>query len=205
MSFNSPFFDFFDAINSEVDSFNRALGSYNAPRRALPSHRKGKKSSNRRELQRGNNNYGALTAPDWDPFLDEEEELGLIPASDATFPITPPVDLLEHDKDYELSVPIPGLKSKNSVNVDYHRDTNQLEISGEVPPVVTEENRGKVKRQEVRSGSFRRVLPLPKYPGVEADKIKADYSSGVLKVDIPKLTPTGPKEGVHRIDVGFND
>lgn len=226
MSFNTPFFNFFDAINSEVDNFNRALGNYNygdyRPRRGLPSNNRygnrgyGNRSSSRphgRELQRrGHNssNYGPLTTTDWDPwFGDEDDDWGLLPGSDfgnfGAVGITPPVDLLEHDTNYELNVTVPGIRSKNSINVDYHRDSNQIEISGEVPPVVTEENRGKVKMQEVASGNFRRVLPLPKYPGVDADKIKADYSSGVLRVEIPKLAPTGPKEGVHRIEVSSQD
>lgn len=225
MSFNAPFFSFFDAISNEVDNFNRSLGNLGyddyRPRRGLPSNnRRGNRRnrsgnrSNGRELQRRNNNdddnYGALTTTGLDPWFDEaDEDWGLLPSSDfgnfGTVGITPPVDLLEHDNNYELNVNVPGIRNKSNINVDYHRESNQLEVSGEVPSVVTEENRGRVKVQEFQSGSFRRVIPLPKQPGVDADGIKADYSSGVLSVEIPKLRPTGPREGVHRIDVTSQD
>ena len=59
------------------------------------------------------------------------------------------------------------------------------------------------KIRERRYGKFKRVVRLPKYPGVDADNIKANYTNGVLVLTVPKLKPSeDEKAKVRKIEVG---
>ncbi|GAV54147.1 hypothetical protein ZYGR_0AK06490 [Zygosaccharomyces rouxii] len=189
MSFNSPFFSFFDAINNEVENFNRVLDNsgfnYYYPSRHLSTVKK----SNDKSLQK---NYDdSRWFDDWSLLPTRVGSEGIIPA----------VDLLEHEKNYELNITIPGVKDKKDINLEYHKEPNQIIVSGEIPPTVTEENKDKVRVREVASGKFKRVITLPKTPGVDADNITADYTDGILKLNVPKLEPTEPENQVKKIEV----
>lgn len=203
MSFNVPFFSFFDAINNEVDNFNRALNEagYNnyQPRRQLTSS----KDSAGQQLQKkdADNNQALISGSD--SWLDDDWSLW--PSFFNSKDIAPPVDILEHEKNYELNITIPGVKSKKDIDLEYHKERNQILVSGEIPSTYTRDNEDKVKVKEGSSGKFRRVITLPSYPGVDADNIKADYSSGVLKLEVPKLKPTEPKDGVQKIEISSQD
>ncbi|CAI4055348.1 hypothetical protein SKDZ_02G1770 [Saccharomyces kudriavzevii ZP591] len=210
MSFNSPFFDFFDNINSEVDAFNRLLGegglrSY-APGRQLV--KAPTKDSTGKEVAKPNNYSGALYDPR-DEALDDwfDNDLSLF-SSGLGFPrsITVPVDILDHDKNYELKVVVPGVKSKKDIDIEYHQNKNQILVSGEIPSSLNEESKDKVKVKESNSGRFKRVITLPDYPGVDADNIKADYASGVLTLTVPKLKPQKDgKSHVKKIEVSSQE
>ena len=93
---------------------------------------------------------------------------------------TPPVDVSETDKAYEVTAELPGLDEKNiEVNVAH----GGLTIKGE----KKEEKEEKKKDYYVcerRYGSFERYFDLPE--GVDADKIEATFNKGVLKVTLPK-------------------
>ncbi|CDH10612.1 related to HSP26-Heat shock protein [Zygosaccharomyces bailii ISA1307] len=223
MSYHAPYLSFFGAVNNEVNDFNKALGNCgnndHVPRHhvhARGHHRKGGRHGRKasgRELHKKHaeghgegrgDGHGELTA-DLDNWFGDDD-WSLLPSDDLDVAlITPPVDLLEHDDSYELNVTIPGVKEKKSINVEYHKEKNQIIIFGEVPSVVTKENKDKIKVQEVASGSFKRVISLPGYPGIDADNIKADYSSGVLSLDIPKLKPAEPNDSVQKIPVSSQD
>ncbi|CAI1913562.1 hypothetical protein SEUBUCD646_0D02840 [Saccharomyces eubayanus] len=210
MSFNSPFFDFFDNINNEVDAFNRLLGEGGlrgyAPRRQLTTG-PGKDSTGK-EIARPNNNGGALYDPR-DDTLDDwfDNDLSLLP-SNLSFPrsVAVPVDILDHDNNYELKVVVPGVKSKKDIDIEYHQNKNQILVSGEIPSSLNEESKDKVKVKESNSGKFKRVITLPDYPGVDADNIKADYASGVLTLTVPKLKPKKDgKNHVKKIEVSSQE
>ena len=99
---------------------------------------------------------------------------------------TPPVDLVEKDKEYEITAELPGLDDKN---VEVKLSNGTLTISGE----KREEREGKEKGyhlSERRYGSFRRSLRVPE--GVDADKIEASFERGILTVRLPK-TPEAQK------------
>lgn len=179
MAFYEPYFDFFDAINNEVDNFHKALGNY--PHNSY---------STRRQLPSNSSDLSRWFGRDDDGFLSYRSS-----------GVTPAVDILEHDKSYEVRVTVPGIKEKKDINVEYHKDRNEIVISGEVPSSVTKENKGKVKVQEVAFGSFRRVISLPEHPGIDADKIKADYSAGILTLDVPKREPSPADKSVRKIEL----
>ncbi|GAV49238.1 hypothetical protein ZYGR_0N06450 [Zygosaccharomyces rouxii] len=189
MSFNSPFFSFFDAINNEVENFNRILDNsgFNDyyPQRQVTTGKK----ANDKTLQK--TNADCKWVDDW----------SLLPTRFGSSGIIPAVDLLEHEKNYELNVTIPGVKDKKDINLEYHKEANQIIVSGEIPSTVTEENKDKVRVKEVAFGKFKRVITLPKAPGVDADNIKADYKDGILKLNVQKLEPTEPENQVKKIEI----
>jgi HSP20 family protein len=106
--------------------------------------------------------------------------------------ITPgsvPVNIRETDKTYEVEVMAPGLK-KNDFNVSL--DGKQLTISFEHKEEQKEgaEREGYL-RQEYRHQSFARTFSLD--DTVDANKIDATYTDGVLHLTVPK------KEEAQRI------
>lgn len=71
----------------------------------------------------------------------------------------------------------------------------QLAIVGERPVQETE---GRVYQQvEIPSGPFRRVVELQ--VEVDADRAKATYEDGVLRIELPLRDPT---ETTHRVPIG---
>lgn len=92
----------------------------------------------------------------------------------------PQVDMVENDREFKVSVELPGLEEKD-VNVTLAH--NLLTISGEKKE--EKEDKGKnYYRMERSYGSFRRSIPLP--DEVEADKAEATFKKGVLTVNLPK-------------------
>ncbi|CCC67629.1 hypothetical protein NCAS_0A10710 [Naumovozyma castellii] len=205
MSFNSPFFHFFDTINNDVDYFNRMLdNSYPEKRQRLIGGNEAPKASDR-QLAKAN------VGTDIDPFgpLDNwfDNDLSLFPTNFASSTaVAVPVDILDHEKNYELKITVPGVKSKKDIDLEYHKNKNQIIVSGEVPSTATEENKQKIKVKERASGKFKRVIALPDYPPIDADNIKADYSSGVLTLTVPKLKPKkGEKDHVQKIEISSEE
>ncbi len=92
----------------------------------------------------------------------------------------PSANIIEKANGFELEIAAPGLK-KEDFNINL--ENSVLTISSEIEDEKREE--GKVyTRKEFYYGSFSRSFTLPK--SVDADKIKAEYIQGILKVDLPK-------------------
>jgi HSP20 family protein len=103
-----------------------------------------------------------------------------------TWAMSPAVDVIETDKAYELTAELPGLDEKN---VEVKLSNSQLTIKGE-KQAEKEEKKKDYYLRERQFGSFERVLQVP--DGVDADKIEADFTKGVLHVTLPK-TPEAQK------------
>jgi HSP20 family protein len=110
----------------------------------------------------------------------------------AVFAGLPRADLKETEGEYKLHVELPGLKAKD-VNLEVDGDT--LVVGGvksdhrtgdDVNYHITERRFGRVER--------RFALPVD----VDPDKIRADFSDGVLNITMPKDADTPRK---RRIDV----
>ena len=99
----------------------------------------------------------------------------------------PSVDIKENKKNLVVKAEIPGMDAKD---IDLTLEKDMLIISGERSEEKEEEDEN-YYRKETFSGSFRRALKLP--VDVEADKIKADYKNGVLKVTLPKANGKAAK------------
>lgn len=100
----------------------------------------------------------------------------------------PSMDVIETDKDIEVTAELPGLEEKD-VQIDVA--DNMLTIRGEKK--AEKEEKDKNYRLVERSyGAFTRTLSLP--DGVNADSIKASMAKGVLKVMVPKPAPAQTKK-----------
>ena len=95
--------------------------------------------------------------------------------------LQPKIDVAETDKDIEVTVELPGLDEKD---VDVTLADGVLTLKGEKKSEREEEGKG-FHLSERSYGSFQRSIPLPE--GVDADKVSAEFSKGVLTVKAPKL------------------
>ncbi len=103
----------------------------------------------------------------------------------------PAVNLIETDKEYRIEMAAPGL-SKKDIKIDLHK--NILSISSEKEE-TKEENEDHFMRKEFSYSSFKRSFTLPET--VDANKISADHSNGILQVHVPKKPEAiekGPKQ-----------
>lgn len=185
----APYYSFSDSINNEVDSFNRLLRR-NGFRYGEPE---------RYSTTTGGDQRLSVNLDNWfdNNFLS-------IARSSSPTGILPSVDILDHEKSYELNVSVPGV-AKDDINLEYHEQNNQIVIAGEVPSVVNEEKKNKVRVKEVRTGNFKRVIQLPESSEIDVDNIKATYTNGILKLDIPKIEPTKPEKHTKRIEITSQD
>ncbi|MGE5153366.1 MAG: Hsp20/alpha crystallin family protein [Bdellovibrio bacteriovorus] len=81
----------------------------------------------------------------------------------------------------------PGME-KGDFDLQIERD--RLRVRGE-KQVESEHTEGRYHVTECAYGRFERIIPLP--DEVEADRAKASYRNGVLRVELPKATPRGRK------------
>src|SRR5206468_11266488 len=90
--------------------------------------------------------------------------------------LTPMMDVIETDKELEVTAELPGLEEKD---VDITLSDGVLTIRGEKK--ADHEEKGKDFHMVERSyGSFARTLQLP--AGMDPNMIKASLDKGVLKV-----------------------
>jgi HSP20 family protein len=110
------------------------------------------------------------------------------PTVGKTSELMPSMDVVETDKEFEITAELPGLQEKDvQVNVA----DNVLTIKGEKK--AEKEEKDKNYRVFERSyGSFYRTLDLP--DGINPENIKATLSNGVLKVTVPKPAPAQVKK-----------
>ncbi len=99
-----------------------------------------------------------------------------------------PMDIVEHEKEYEILANLPGFKKEN-VKISVH--DNQLLVEAKCE-IEKEEQKGTVYRCERYSGNYRRNLLLPE--NSDLAKISAKMEDGVLQLLIPKKEPTPQKE-----------
>jgi HSP20 family protein len=100
----------------------------------------------------------------------------------------PAMDLVETENDFVLRADLPGL-TENDVNIEL--EDNVLTISGERKSEHEERKEGYF-RVERASGAFSRSLTLPE--GVDAEKIAANFTNGVLEVTVPKPEQRKPRK-----------
>ena len=93
---------------------------------------------------------------------------------------TPKVNIKETDEEFMVEMAAPGMKRE-----DFHieLDNDILVISAEIQNENEDKNKSYTRR-EFSYETFRRSFHLPN--SVEAEKIKAKYEDGLLKLEIPK-------------------
>ena len=107
---------------------------------------------------------------------------------------TPALDLFEDPDNVYVRVELPGMK-KDDIELSLHDGT--LSIVGERKGEEKFQD-AEMYRSERFFGRFQRTITLP--TTVAADKVKAQYKDGILKVTLPKAEEAKPKH----IDVNVN-
>ena len=93
----------------------------------------------------------------------------------------PAVDIVERDGAIVVRAEVPGMKAED---VEVSVQNNTLTLRGEKKEDFQEQGKT-TYRTERRYGAFHREILLPS--GVDAEKVKATYSDGVLTVTLPKV------------------
>ena len=101
--------------------------------------------------------------------------------------LRPTLDIGATDKEYAISVEIPGVDQKD---IKLEIVGNTLTISGEKKQEKEEKEKG-YYRVERAYGSFKRVLSLPEDADQEA--INAKFKKGVLNITLPKKSVSATK------------
>ena len=103
---------------------------------------------------------------------------------------SPNVDMAETKDEIVLTAELPGFKKEDiKLSVEDHTITLSGEKKSEYEEEKKEENYYQLER---RFGSFTRSFALP--TPVQADKVKASYKDGILKVTLPKSEEAKKKE-----------
>lgn len=92
----------------------------------------------------------------------------------------PEIDVAETDKEVRVTAELPGMEQKD---IDVTLTESVLTIKGEKREEHDEE-KGDFFRSERRYGMFERSVALPN--GLDAEKAKASFKKGVLKITLPK-------------------
>lgn len=100
----------------------------------------------------------------------------------------PTVDIYEDGDHIVIKAELPGVEKKD-INVDVNGRVLTLTGERTLDRKVKDEN---YYRQERSYGKFKRSFTLP--TEIDSDKIKADFSKGVLKIDISKPEEHKPKK-----------
>lgn len=101
-------------------------------------------------------------------------------------------DVCDMGDAYKLEAELPGFnKDDISISVENERMTISVERKAD-----SEENKPNYLRRERFYGSYRRSFDLS---GIDADKISASYTDGVLSLELPKLVPEAPAS--RRIEI----
>ena len=135
-------------------------------------------------LARLTNNYAPSFPFFMDKFLDGNMMETNYADSVATFPA---VNVKETENDFSIEVAAPGLK-KEDFKINY--DNGHLSIESEHENNETEG--AKYSRREFNYQAFRRSFRISEKL-VEAGKIKAKYTDGILSIVLPKHEEAKPK------------
>ena len=106
--------------------------------------------------------------------------------------VYPYVNVAEYKDEVQIVAEIPGVPKED---VKIQIQDGEITISGErKAPESAKESQW--LRQEIGYGSFSRTIQLPE--SIDADKVTAEYTNGVLKITVPKQEAAKPKEIVIR-------
>jgi HSP20 family protein len=128
--------------------------------------------------------FGAL----WQDFNQVQGEFAKWFGRTTGLPSVPPLNVWEDEHAVYVEADLPGVDpAQLEVTVT---EGNQLTVRGERPaPSIA----GAVwLRQERPFGKFVRVVELPSL--VDADKVEANYESGVLRLTLPKHEAAKPRK-----------
>jgi len=102
--------------------------------------------------------------------------------------VTPPVNVAQDDDGVTVEAEVPGVKAEG-LSIEVEGDTLRLKITRGDAEGVKEEQ---YHRRERARGEFARELRLP--AGLDADKIEANLTDGLLTVRLPKAESARPRK-----------
>jgi HSP20 family molecular chaperone IbpA len=98
--------------------------------------------------------------------------------------VSPRVDVYENANELLVLADVPGA-TKDTVAV--HVDRGQLTLEARREPVA----HGSVLEAEYRPADYHRVFTVPQ--GIDASKIEAELTAGVLRIRLPKSEALKPR------------
>ena len=99
--------------------------------------------------------------------------------------VTPLVDIYENDDEIVLFVDMPGVhKEDMTINLE----NGELRLTG-VRKLV---RRGAARLEEFGDVEYGRSFAVP--PGIDNDKVNAELTGGVLRLDLPKSDTVKPRQ-----------
>lgn len=107
-------------------------------------------------------------------------------STDSTLPA---VNVKENNNEFLIEVAAPGM---NKEDFQIHYDNGRLSISSELKKRHEEKEGEKVTRREFSYQSFQRSFTVAEN-AVAAEKIVANYKSGILHIILPKREELKPK------------
>jgi len=115
---------------------------------------------------------------------------GLAPRFAESGTWSPAIEVRERNNNLEIAAELPGL-SKDDVRVEFTDEG--IAIQGEKKRETESEERG-YHRSERVYGSFYRLIPLPE--GTDAEKAKAEFKDGVLRIQVPMTEQHGKRRQI---------
>lgn len=129
-----------------------------------------------------NGNYNPAFSGFFNDFLTKDLWDWGVNNNSMTGTSIPAVNIKENAESFEVEMAAPGMSKKDF----------KVELNGNILTLTSEKNQEELMkdeenytRKEFSYQSFSRVFTLPK-DVVDADKIKATYDNGLLKLVIPK-------------------
>ncbi|MCO5186543.1 MAG: Hsp20/alpha crystallin family protein [Anaerolineae bacterium] len=101
---------------------------------------------------------------------------------------TPPINIWMNEEDMIVSAELPGF---DAASMDISVENNVLSISGDRETAAADVD-GKTLRRERYGGGFNRSINLPYR--VELDAINANFSNGVLTIELPRAAEDKPRK-----------
>ena len=98
--------------------------------------------------------------------------------------VAPPVDIYENEEKLLLIADVPGV-SKEDLSI--HFEKGQLTVRGKRSDGLA----GNLLAAEYRTHDYRRAFALPQ--GIDAEKISAELTAGVLRIHLPKTSAHRPR------------
>jgi HSP20 family protein len=103
-----------------------------------------------------------------------------LPSFRGKWPLSPAVDLVEKENEYEITAELPGIDGKD---VEVEVANRRLTIRGEKSESIEQKDKD-YHLSERHYGSFQRSFQIPE--AADDDMIEASFSKGVLTVRIAK-------------------
>ncbi|MFZ5569294.1 MAG: Hsp20/alpha crystallin family protein [Thermodesulfobacteriota bacterium] len=138
--------------------------------------------------------------PDWrfgntfDEFDRMRRQLDLLSGSlmgrtaQRSVGVFPLLNLTEDKDHYYIRAELPGVKA---TDLEIQATGNTVSIAGE-RKIQEEDSKAKYHRREREAGKFSRVISLDRE--INAEKVAAGLSNGILKVVLPKSEKAKPKQ-----------